>query len=144
MSEREMQLTAVAHRMWSVTTLDAGGADDVLLLSDLLFARLEAGLRRWIGAEGYASLLTRSIADVVPLHPALATIPNLVADETELPPSTTPDGPAQHDAVIALLVAMLRQLGGIIGDNMAVRLIEQSGTPSPRGAAGAAPKDSTS
>jgi hypothetical protein len=43
---------------------------------------------------------------------------------------------AQREACIALLVTMMRQLGRIVGESMAIRLIEQSGTPGARGVAG--------
>jgi hypothetical protein len=38
---------------------------------------------------------------------------------------------------------MMRQLGGIIGINLAIRLIEQSGTPSPSANAGDEHTDTT-
>ena len=136
MITREPRMEAVAMQMWerAATTMEA--TDDVRKRGERLFASTEAGLRRWIGAEGYASLLSRAVADVLPEHPALVTIPNVISDETEVSGSMEVDATDQQRAVIALLVAMMRQLGGIIGDNLAIRLIEQSGTPSLRGTAG--------
>jgi hypothetical protein len=105
-----------------------------------LFTLLEAGLRRWIGAEGYAALLSRSVADTLPEHPVLSTISDLGVDEvvSASPPMpvTVADAAVRRDAIIALMAAMMRQLGGIIGEAMAIRLIELSGTPTPRGIAG--------
>jgi len=135
MSDPRAKMVLVAHRLWDATAQHLGDSDDVLVICELLLTRLEARLRRWIGAEGYASLLSRSVAESIHDQPALTTIPNLVADETETAAMTANEN-EQRDAVLALLVTMMQQLGGIIGDNMAIRLIEQSGTPSPRGVAG--------
>lgn len=135
MSESGTLLHDVAVRMWNATAASvAQDATDVV--GERLFTTLEAGLRRWIGAEGYASLLARAAAEVLPQHPALASVPNLIYDESALPETTSADNRLQRLALLALLVAMMRQLGGIIGEPLAVRLIEQSGTPSSHGPAG--------
>ena len=143
MTTRDARMEEVAGRLWTAAAAGATESGDSLARCERLFTDIEAGLRRWIGAEGYASLLSRSAADVLPVYPALLTIPNLITDESEISSSTAADGAAQRTAVLALLVAMMRQLGGIIGDNLAVRLIEQSGTPSPRGIAGEVPTETT-
>ncbi len=136
-------MEAVAVRLWDGAGSAHANSDDVLANCERLFTKLEAGLRRRIGAEGYASLLARSVDHVLPLHPALVTVPNLVTDEGDVVHGTPVDGPAQRTAVLALLVAMMRQLGGIIGINLAIRLIEQSGTPSLGANAGDAHTDTT-
>lgn len=133
----------VAARLWDGAAATPSESDDVLALCDRLFTKLEAGLRRWIGAEGYASLLARSVADVLPLHPALMTVPNIITDESEVAHFTPVDGSEQRTAVLVLLVAMMRQLGGIIGINLAIRLIEQSGPQRPRTNAGDEHTDTT-
>lgn len=143
MSDGETRLHDVAVQLWGAAVV-AVASEDAPVVSEHLFVHLEAGLRRWIGAEGYASLLSRSLSEVLPMHPALSTIPNLLVDELELPAHTRADSPAQRDAILALLTAMMRTLGRIIGENLAVRLIAQSATPSPRGAAGDMNSDTSS
>ncbi|AMW05655.1 hypothetical protein [Gemmatimonas phototrophica] len=140
MTTADPRMLEVAQSLWALAERDAQPAGDVQSVVDRLFTRLEAGLRRWVGAEGYAALLSRSVADTLPGHPVLSTISDLGADEgmpaTPQVPATVADAAVQRDAIIALMAAMMQQLGGIIGDAMAIRLIELSGTPTPRGIAG--------
>lgn len=133
-SDHDETMAAVAQRLWQATARQAQRPDDALAVCDLLLTALEARLRRWIGAEGYASLLSRSVAETRRIHPVLATIPNLLVDESESSAAGIAAEPAQREAILALLVTMMRQLGRIIGAPMAMRLIEQSAVPTPRGA----------
>ena len=136
-----------AHALWALVEREVDPVGDVQAAIDLLFTLLEAGLRRWIGAEGYASLLSRSLANTLPTHPALSSIPDLGTDTHGGVPDVTSlaaDDAARRDAVIALLATMMQQLGGIIGEEMATRLIELSGTPTPRGVAAPEAKDPSS
>jgi hypothetical protein len=140
MTTSDPRMVEVARSLWALAEHDAQPAGDVHAVIDRLFTLLEAGLRRWIGAEGYAALLSRSVADTLPEHPVLSTISDLGVDEvvSASPPMpvTVADAAVRRDAIIALMAAMMRQLGGIIGEAMAIRLIELSGTPTPRGIAG--------
>ncbi|MCZ8204376.1 hypothetical protein [Gemmatimonas sp.] len=136
MSDHRRPMRVVALRLWDATAHHTGTPDDVLAICEALLAQLDARLRRWIGAEGYGSLLSRSVAETLATHPVLATIPNLLNDETETSVDVTAESLAQREACIALLVTMMRQLGRIVGESMAIRLIEQSGTPGARGVAG--------
>lgn len=135
MTSADGPLHEAARRIWAAAAA-AVAVDETLTVSDRLLMDLEKRLRRWIGAEGYASLLARSIAEVLPEHAAITTVSNLVNDESELAHRAAGEPVAQQQALLALLVAMMQQLGAIIGENLAVRLIEQSATPSPRGPAG--------
>lgn len=142
MTTREAVEEQVARRLWARATEQVAPATDSTLVIDQLLTSIEAGLRRWVGAEGYAALLSRAVALTLPAHAALSAVADLAVPEK---PSLDGDAPrfeddAIREAVIALLAAMMRQLGGIIGAPMAIRLIEISGTPTPRGIAG--PDDS--
>lgn len=140
---------SVAVRLWDAAAASCTEASGASAVIDVVLVRLESGLRRWIGAEGYAALLSRTVANVVHTHPALAGIADLGAnggDQAVTSPHGASDGAdaAQRDAVIALLNAMMLHLGGIIGDTMAIRLFEQTIIPSQRGTAGAESKESPS
>jgi hypothetical protein len=125
----------VAERIWARAAGDVIPVGDVDATVELVLTIMEAGLRRWIGSEGYAALLSRAAAETLPMAPALAGIPDLFAappdgvNRTRFPAADT------GQAVVALLVTMVRLLGTIIGESMAIRLIELSGTPSTRGIA---------
>jgi hypothetical protein len=141
---------AVAEQLWQ-QTLARDPKADASTLTEKLFSVIDVGLRRWIGAEGFASLLSRAIAESVEAHPILARLPDFGGEAVD-PLITTShaadvaplDPSALHAAVQALLIAMMRRLGDIIGDNMAIRLMEQSGTQALPGAVGTEPKDLSS
>ncbi len=129
----------VAERIWSHAAHGTNASADVHAIVERVLTDVDAGLRRWIGAEGYASLLARATTETLPLAPALAEIPDLLPSTALDASVSTPYGDAEiRLAVIALLTTMMRLLGVTIGDTMAIRLVELSGTPSPRGTAGPA------
>ena len=136
MTARDMTPMAVAIRLWEAAAATCTDAPDAPVVVDAVLVRLESGLRRWIGAEGYAALLSRAVDQLLPAHPALAAIADLSARAIESGVAVPGDDATQRDAILALLCTMMQHLGGIIGDNMAVRLFEQTITPSQRGIAG--------
>jgi hypothetical protein len=131
----------VAERIWERAAAGAIPAGDVDATVEQVLTIVEAGLRRWIGAEGYAGLLSRAAMETLPTAPALAGISDVVTEPLEGVGQTTFTPVQTQQAVVALLVTMIRLLGTIIGEDMAIRLIELSGTPSTRGIAGAETND---
>jgi hypothetical protein len=144
MTDRETRTLAVARRLWDAAAAGTADPDQIDGVIESLLTALDAGLRRWIGAEGYAALLSRSVVDTLPAHPALASISDLGAGDANGEGLPSFEETARREAIMALLSGMMRQLGGIIGDNMAIRLFEQSGQPSPRGVAGVEHNESPS
>lgn len=136
MTARDMAPTAVASRLWEAAAATCVDAPGTAVVVDAVLVSVEAGLRRWIGAEGYAALLSRAVDQVLPSHPALAGIADLGARTTTAHVVVPGDDEARRHAILALLCTMMHHLGGIIGDNMAVRLFEQTISPSQRGVAG--------
>ena len=136
MTARDMTPMAVAIRLWEAAAATCTDAPDAPVVVDAVLVRVEAGLRRWIGAEGYAALLSRAVDQVLTAHPALAGIAELGTRAVESGTIVPDDDEALRHAILALLCTMMQHLGGIIGDNMAVRLFEQTISPSQRGVAG--------
>jgi hypothetical protein len=136
MTARDMTPMAVAIRLWEAAAATCTDAPDAPVVVDAVLVRVEAGLRRWIGAEGYAALLSRAVDQVLTAHPALAGIAELGTRAVESGTIVPDDDEARRHAILALLCTMMHHLGGIIGDNMAVRLFEQTISPSQRGIAG--------
>jgi hypothetical protein len=103
--------------------------------AEAVLRELQTGLRRWIGAEGYVALLARATARTLPRVAALGGVAGLAA-----PDAPKIGAPFSEDeirtAVVMLLITMMRQLGDIIGPDMAVRMIDSIVKPSPRGVAG--------
>jgi hypothetical protein len=128
---------AVAEALWARATADVPADSAVAVRVDRLLTLVEAGLRRWIGAEGYAALLSRAVAETLATTPALATIPDLTPDRASGGAAPSAGDAETRAAIIDLLVTMMRLLGAVVGEAMAIRLLELSGTPSTRGSAGA-------
>lgn len=121
-----------ARHLWSRLAGGDGDLAHVLSAADDVLTELDAGLRRWIGAEGYAALLKRAVALTLPSHPALHVVPDL-AIESASNNGVTYRAADVALAMIALLSNMMELLGRIIGPEMASRLVEHIGGPSPRG-----------
>lgn len=121
----------VAEVLWLQAERSADPQGDVMVIIDRLFTGVDAGLRRWVGAEGFAALLARAAAETLPKAPALGAISDIVKSpsETSARHFTSEQTKA---AVVALLVTMMRNLGNIVGEDMAIRLVELSGNPSSR------------
>jgi hypothetical protein len=87
-------------------------------------------LSRWVGPDGCHALFTRALAQARAEHPALAQI--------HLKPRSEPyiDGvaesimahgdPATAEALESMLARLVELLGRLIGDDMAMKLIERS------------------
>lgn len=134
MTATEDRAHAVARGLWAYAETHARPTGDVAAIIDAVLTQLESALRRWVGAEGYAALLSRSVALTMPSQPMLASIADLGgADGVSLGAASPPlDAVTSREAVVALLVTMMSQLGAIIGAPMAIHLIELSGTATPR------------
>jgi hypothetical protein len=99
--------------------------------------RVVANLRDALGEDGCNALLARALARMEPDHPALTTIRRLDGDSIHL------DGvvaaveahgvAAVTTAIEALFATLVDVLGRLIGEDMAIRLIDQDG-PRPRAA----------
>ena len=121
-----------AHRLWAGVAGEASAPDQVASGVARLFTRLQAGLGRWVGAEGYCALLDRAVALVRAEHPVVDGLSCRREDDPVTPAVVQAHGPAQVTAgTVALLAALIELLGRIVGEEIAVRLVEQTGTPGP-------------
>ena len=138
MTPRSAAATEVARRLWARAAGDSSAPEDVAAAADRMCAQLRVGLGRWVGAMGYRALLDRALVLARAEHPALGSLSCHGGDD----PVTTADVRSQGAAevaagMVALVAALVELLGRIIGEEMAVRLVEQTGIerarPSPRG-----------
>ncbi len=131
---RELPDTALAtaRRIWRGAAGSAPQPADVAWAAERICAGLRIGLTRWIGAEGWRVLRDRALGEVLPAHPVLARLPCTPAGPTSARAAVAEDG---HEAVAAgmvvLMVEMIDLLSRIMGHEVAMRLVEQSGTPGP-------------
>ncbi len=148
MSNPARSAGGVAQELWAEARQHSESPDNVLVVADELLTKLEARLRRWIGAEGYAALLNRSVALTLPHNAALASVSDLHPRAAESSPSSQTAAVFSEsetsDAIIALLIVMMEQLGSIVGTDMAVRLVALSAPPNARSLAGHESKDTQS
>jgi hypothetical protein len=122
-----------ARRLWA----GAGGTSEtpeaIAAAAERLGTQLRRGLGRWIGTDGYYTLLERAAAATKEAHPTL----NPVSYFRDGAPVTLAavqahGAKAVVDGLVALLAALIELLGRIVGDEMARRLVEQAGNPGSR------------
>ena len=134
MTSTSAAATDAASRLWTRAAGDASEAEDVAAAAEHTCTALRAGLGRWIGVSGYRALLDRALGVARAEHPALGSLPCHGGDEPAIAAAVRAHGPAKVAAgMVALVAALIELLGRIIGAEMALRLVEQTSIPSPRG-----------
>ena len=128
MIDRSATATDAAKRIWGRTTEGAAAPGDVAAAAGHTLAQLEAGLSRWIGAEGYRALMRRALDEERPAHSALAELHCDGADGPAIEAAVRALGvPRVRDGLVALLGSLIELLGRVIGEEMATQLVEQAG-----------------
>ncbi|HEY5940850.1 MAG TPA: hypothetical protein VIT87_08520 [Gemmatimonadales bacterium] len=145
MTQRSAAATKVAKLLWSrAASDDTDSAEEVAAVTERTCLQLRAGLGRWIGAMGYRALLDRALILARAEHPALVGLSCHGGDEEMIATAVRTHGAAEVAAgMVALVAGLVDLLGRIIGEEIAVRLVEETGVqttkqskkdrPSPRG-----------
>jgi hypothetical protein len=134
MAQRSAAATEVARLLWERTAGDASEPEEVAEAAERMCTQLRAGLGRWIGVTGYRALLDRAIGLARAEHPALGSLSCHGGDQPVTTAAVRANGAAEVAAgMVASVAALVELLGRIIGEEMAVRLVEQTDIPSPRG-----------
>jgi len=121
-----------ARRLW-VHNGKPTAPKEVAAEVDRICALLDAGLARWIGSEGYRVLLDRALGLTRVEHPTLINISCRGGDEPMVTAAVRAHGAAEVAAgMVTLLATLIDLLGRIIGEEMAVHLVEQIGNPRER------------
>lgn len=137
MTRRPATATEAARRLWEIPG-DGTAPEAVAAHADRVCADLRVGLERWIGAEGYRVLLDRSLVLARMEHAALRDLGCRGGEPTAIAAAVRAHGPARlRAAMVTLLGALIELLGRIIGEDMAVRIVQQTLVPAPRDAPGA-------
>jgi hypothetical protein len=125
--------TESARRLW--TRIAAGARDpaEIAAAAVRVQDQLGAGLGRWIGPDGYRVIQRRAFAAVQQEYPALSGIPGLDGNEAPAEPAGKPSAAEMTAGMVAWVAELIEVLGRIIGEEMAVHLVDQTGRPSPRG-----------
>jgi hypothetical protein len=134
MTPRSPAAPDAARRLWARIAGDASTPGEVAAAAERLSTQLSSGLGRWIGADGYRVLLARALALARVEHPALGGLSCLGGDDPATAAAVQAYSAGEVAAgLVALVAALIELLGRIIGEDMASRLVEQTGIPSPRG-----------
>jgi hypothetical protein len=127
MTESSAAPTEVAQLLWERAVGDSTTPEAVAVAAARMCTELRVGLSRWVGAMGYRALINRALLVAAPGHPALRSLSghegDEVADITGVRAFSAADVAA---AMVALLAALVELLGRIVGEEMAVRLVEQT------------------
>jgi hypothetical protein len=133
--------TDAARRLWARTAADGSASEEVAAAADRMCTQLRAGLGRWIGAEGYRALLERALGLARVEHPALGGLSCLGGDGTMTMAAVRAHGAGEVAAgLVALVATLIDLLGRIVGEEMALRLVEHVGMPSPHGVVSTEPE----
>jgi len=92
---------------------------------------VSANLSRWFGIDGTDALFARAVARAQADHPALANVryshQSAVCLERLAESARRHGAHAAADGVAAVLTVLIELLGRLIGEDIAMRLLEQSG-----------------
>ena len=127
MTQKSAAATEVARHFWERAVGDSGAPEDVAVAATRMCTELRVGLTRWVGATGYRALIDRALLLARAEHPALGSLSCHGGDE----PVTTAAVQAHSAAevatgMVALVATLIELLSGIVGEEMAVELVNQA------------------
>jgi hypothetical protein len=132
MTQRSAAATEVARGLWARAAGDTSSAEEVAAAAERTCTQLSLGLGRWVGTMGYRALLDRALILARAEHPALSSL-SCAGGEPVTTADVRSEGAAEVAAgMVALVAALVELLGRIIGEEMALRLVEQTGIDSER------------
>ena len=137
---RDTPAREIARRLIRSRRPDPAGADTAARAAASACEHLYRELSRWVGPDGCHALFTRALAQAQAEHAALEQIQLRARSEPYI------DGvaatimahgdAATAEAFESVLVHLIELLGRLIGDDMAMKLIDRSLFASERGRAG--------
>ena len=133
--------TEVARRHWACAAGDTGTVEEVAATAERTCIQLQAGLARWVGTEGSRALIDRALLLTRAEHPALGSLSCHGGDQPLTTAAVRAHSAAEVTAgIVALVVTLIDLLSRIVGEEMAVELVNQAVTRLPwQRTAGTAP-----
>lgn len=120
----------MARRLLAREAPSDGVPDDLAAAAERICQRLSEHLSRWVGADGSHALFARALARAQVEHPVLKDVRRPVRSTVCLEglaeSARTHGAGAAAEGVVSILTALLEVLGRLIGDDMAMSLVEQS------------------
>jgi hypothetical protein len=103
---------------------------DSLGVAEVVGRQLASTLSRWFGPYGYHALLTRALADALVTHPALGSVRVQTPTDPALvglaEAASTLGVEATMEGVTTVLATIVELLGRLIGEDLAMNLMEQA------------------
>jgi hypothetical protein len=128
---RSPSVASAGIRLWARESADADGGPPA---AARICAKVGDGLARWIGRDGYRALFRRAREEELPTHPALAGLDCEGRDDEQVAAAVAAHGAdAVSAAVLALMTALIVLLGRVVGEEMAIQLVEQAVAGRPAG-----------
>jgi hypothetical protein len=127
MTRRSPAATGVAQVVWALAAGDSTSSEQIAAAAERTCSELYTGLSRWIGTMGYRILFDRALALARAEHPALSGLECLGGDQavsTDIQPA--PSAAEVAAGMMTLVATLVELLGRIVGEEMAVRLVEQT------------------
>jgi hypothetical protein len=133
MTPESTTATDAARRLW---VRNAGGRTDpeaVAAAAEGACADLRIGLGCWIGVGGHRVLVARALMLARQEHPVLDGISGMGGDQEVVTAAVRSHGAGTvAEGMVALMASLIVLLGRIIGEEMALQLVEHPGPPHPR------------
>jgi hypothetical protein len=127
-----------ARQLWVHEGLDAAAPQEMAAAAEQGCARLRAGLTRWIGSDGYGSLVDRALQQARAGHPSLAGLQCQAGDVQGVAAVVGVHGAAEvREGIVELVALLIALLSRVIGEEMGIRLVEQAWAGSARPTASA-------
>jgi hypothetical protein len=124
--------TEAARRLWAGENVEMAPPDAVVAVIEQVSSRLRLGLGRWIGFEGYGVLLERVLEEAVAEYPALCGLRCLPSGEKKVAGKVPAhEVPAVIRGFVSVVALLIQRLSQVIGEDMAMRLVEQAWTARP-------------
>jgi hypothetical protein len=126
-------LVDFAHRLVTNATTDSADQAARTSATDTVLLSVTDGLARWFGPYGSLALVSRALHSVQRRHTALAGVTVATSALTRAPAlSGIAESRRSHSAeditegLIAVLASLTELIGRLIGEDLAVTLLEQS------------------
>jgi hypothetical protein len=123
-----------ARQLWHSIAGDARTPDAVAAGADRLWSGLNVRLGRWIGASGYHALLNRALVVARAEHACLHDLSCGGAEASMVAMTARTHGAGEvAESMVTVATVLIDLLGRIVGEDMAIHLVNQVTTPSPNG-----------
>jgi hypothetical protein len=125
--QRSAAAIEVARRHWARAAGDTSTPEEVAATAERTCTQLQAGLTRWVGAMGYRALIDRALLLARAEHRALGSLSCHGGDQL-----LTAAAVRAHSAdevvtgMVALVATLIELLSAIVGEEMAVQLVNQA------------------